>query len=125
MSTTTFNSASLVTLLASEDIPFGARVVEFNDSGTLKAKLAGVDELADAIAQGAVSEGDHGMFKFVSSGDTNYGIANGEVTLGGFVYAAADGKLAATGTVIEGYARQSEDGEIFEWRSKPAASDET
>lgn len=125
MSTNTFNSSSLVTLQASEAITLGARVVEFSDGGVLKAKLAGADELADAIAQGDVALGAKGLFKFVSTGDTNYGIAVGEVTLGGFVYAAADGKLAPTGTVIEGYARQGVTNEIFEWRAKPAASDET
>lgn len=114
-----YDVAAQVTLLASGEIPQYSRVVEYSDSGALKVRAADDDEAADAVTVTPVVDGRVGV-KFLSGADTNLGIASVAVVAGDKLYAAADGELAKSGTLVEGYARADAGiGEIVEWRHKP------
>lgn len=114
-----FNIAAQATVIASGEIPQYSRVVEYADSGVLKVRVADDDEAADAVTVTPVQDGRVAI-KLLSGADTNLGIASAAVTVGAKLYAAADGELAVTGTLVEGYAREAAgEGEIVEWRYKP------
>lgn len=120
---TTYDSASIVTGVASGAIPQYARVTgPVGDTRTFT--VASATDRADGIALQALADGETGIVKLLSGADTNYGIAAGAITAGAKVYGAADGEIndvQATGSFAEGYAitDAGADGDVIEWRYKP------
>lgn len=125
MSSTVYSVSAVITAVASGEIPKFSRVKEVAVDGVLAVRVASNTEAADGVSLTEVSDGTVSV-KFLSGADTNFGIASAAIAIGAPVYAAATGKLAATGTAVEGYARQAAAaGDVFEWRSKPVPASET
>lgn len=84
-------------------------------AGKLALAVAG-DKAMGVAEVAAFADGDVVSVRLSSATGTFKMVANGVITAGGLVYAAAAGKVGATGTVVEGIALESStaDGDIIE-----------
>lgn len=103
------------TLIAGGAVAMHARVKIDNSTG--KATVCGASDRSNGIsATSAAADGDKLTVTLPNQAGTRKMIASGAITQFVKVYAAAAGKIASSGTIIEGIAWQAatEDGHIIE-----------
>ena len=119
-STTQFDIAARITVLANGAISKGQRLV-YESANTYAP--AGLTDKADAVAEQDIADGAYGQVKLLSGADTFTALSGGDISDGDVVYGAADGEFSdtqGTGAFAEAIALQdAADGELFEARHKP------